>query len=141
MLARRELSERQVRQRLARKGHDAGEIESAVARLIETSAIDDNRMAAAIARTQTSVRRRGRLRVKREIEQAGISPAAARRAVDDVFGDLDDAALLEAALRKRLRGRDKIADQGEFRRLYRYLITQGFEHDRVMKALQARSVK
>ena len=46
-------------------------------------------------------------------------------------------ALLESALRKRLRGRETIADQREFQRLFRYLIGQGFESDRVMKALKA----
>ena len=39
---------------------------------------------------------------------------------------------------KRLRGREAIADEAEFRRLYRYLIAQGFEADAVMKALNAR---
>ena len=54
------------------------------------------------------------------------------------FGTVDDEALLEASLGKRLRGRDTIDDDREFQRLYRYLISQGFESDRVMKALTAR---
>jgi len=41
------------------------------------------------------------------------------------------------ALRKQLRGRETIADEREFARLFRYLIGQGFESDRVMKALKA----
>src|SRR5580704_17352524 len=135
MLGRRELSEAQVRQRLARRQHAPDAIDSAVARLREERAIDDVRTAEAIARTQTSVKRRGRLRVRRQIEQAGIQPATARRAVDEVFAALDPDALLEASLAKRLRGREQIADQAELARLYRYLIGQGFEPDRVMAAL------
>src|SRR5262245_42514117 len=100
MLARRELSELQVRQRLARKGHDAGAIDEAVARLREERAIDDARVAEAIARTETSLRRRGKLRVRMQIQRAGISSAAAKRAVDDVFEAIDDEALLEASLAK-----------------------------------------
>jgi regulatory protein len=138
MLARRELSEMQVRQRLARKGHDRDAIEAAIARLREERAIDDTRVAEAIARTETSVRRRGRLRVRMQIQRAGISNATAKRAVDDLFETIEDDALLEASLAKRLRGRDTIADDREFQRLYRYLIGQGFESDRVMKALSAR---
>jgi regulatory protein len=138
MLARRELSEAQVRQRLARKGHDADAIDAAVSRLREERALDDARVAEAIARTQTTVRRRGKLRVRREIESAGITGATARRAVDEVFESLDPDALLQASLAKRLRGREAIADEAEFRRLYRYLIAQGFEIDAVMKALNAR---
>jgi len=138
MLARRELSELQVRQRLARNGHDADAIDEAIARLREERAIDDERVAEAIARTETSVRRRGKLRVRMQIERAGIAKATAKRAVDDVFDAIDGAALLEASLAKRLRGRETIADDREFQRLYRYLIGQGFESDRVLKTLNAR---
>jgi regulatory protein len=138
MLGRRELSELQVRQRLARKGHDADAIDEAVARLREERAIDDERVAEAIARTETSVRRRGKLRVRMQIERAGIAKPTAKRAVDDLFDTIDDAALLEASLAKRLRGRETIADDREFQRLYRYLIGQGFESDRALKALNAR---
>jgi regulatory protein len=136
MLARRELSEAQVRQRLARKGHEPGAIDTAVARLRDERAIDDTRVAGAIARIEASVKRRGRLRVRRKIEQAGIASATARRAVDDTFESIDDEALLEASLAKRLRGRQPIADQTEFRRLYRYLLGQGFDPDRVLAALK-----
>jgi len=138
MLARRELSEAQVRQRLARRGHDADAIDQAIAKLRAERAIDDARVAESIARTETAIRRRGRLRVRRQIESAGIADATARRAVDEVFAAIDDEALLEASLAKRLHGRDTIADDREFARLYRYLVGQGFEADRVMKILEAR---
>ena len=138
MLARRELSEMQVRQRLARKGHEPQAIDEAVARLRAERALDDNRVADAIARTETSLRRRGKVRVRMQIERAGISKETAKRAVDDVFGAIDDRALLQASLAKRLRGRDTIEDDRAFQRIYRYLIAQGFESDQVMQALSAR---
>ncbi|HEY3043195.1 MAG TPA: RecX family transcriptional regulator, partial [Vicinamibacterales bacterium] len=99
-------------------------------------AIDDARVAEAIAHTETTVRRHGKLRVRRQIEQAGIAPATARSAVDSVFEAIDDQALLEASLGKRLSGRETIADEREFGRLFRYLVGQGFEPDRVMTALR-----
>ena len=138
LLARRELSAQQVRQRLARKGHDADAIDAAIARLREERAIDDARVAEAIARTETAVRRRGKMRVRMQIERAGIAKAVAKHAVDEVFGALDENALLEASLAKRLRGRARITDDREFQRLYRYLIGQGFDTDRVMRALEQR---
>jgi len=138
MLARRELSEAQVRQRLTRKGHEADAIDEAVDRLRAERAIDDNRVAEAIARTETAIRRRGRLRVSQQIQRAGIDKATATRALDDVFGALDPDALIEASLARRLRGRERIADDREFQRLYRYLVGQGFESDRVIRLLAAR---
>jgi regulatory protein len=138
MLARRELSEAQIRQRLARRGHQALEVDAAVARLKQERKLDDARAAETIARTQAAVRRRGRLRVRRELEHAGIGSGDARRAIDEVFGSIDEDALLEAALARRLRGRATIADDSEFQRLARYLAAQGFEPDRIMTALRAR---
>src|SRR4051812_15236799 len=67
MLGRRELSETQVRQRLARKGHEPDAIDEAVERLRMERAIDDARVAEAIAHTETAVRGRGRLRVRQQI--------------------------------------------------------------------------
>ena len=72
MLARRELSVAECRSRLARKEHSEGEIDAAVARLIEAGALDDRRVADAFARTAINVRGRGRLRIQRELQAKGI---------------------------------------------------------------------
>ena len=138
MLSRRELSEAQVRQRLARRQHDAAAIDDAIARLKDARSIDDARTAAAIAQTELAVRRHGRLRARRQIESAGIAPSLARQAVDAAFAEVEDDDLLAAALDTRLRGRTEIADDREAQRLYRYLIGQGFESDRVVAALRRR---
>ena len=138
MLARRELSEMQVRQRLARRAHEPHEIDEAIERLRGERALDDARVAEAIARTEASLRKRGKLRVRMQIERAGISKATARRAVDETFEGIDDAALLEASLAKRLRGRETIDDDRELERLYRYLTSQGFESGKVLQALERR---
>src|SRR3954471_23401061 len=136
MLGRRELSEKQVRQRLARKEYEPDAIDEAVARLREERAINDQRVAEAIARMETGIRKRGKVRVRMQIERAGIAKDTAKAAIDEVFGSIDDAALLESSLRKRLRGRESIADDREYARLFRYLIGQGFESDRVAAALR-----
>ena len=138
MLGRRELSEKQVRERLARKAYEPDEIDEAVTRLREERAINDQRVAEAIARMETGIRKRGKVRVRMQLERAGIAKETAKQAIDSVFEGIDDEALIEASLRKRLRGRDTIADDREFQRLFRYLVGQGFESDRVMQALRAR---
>jgi regulatory protein len=138
MLARRELSEAQVRQRLARKGHDEDAVERAVARLKAEGAIDDARVAEAMAHSAVSIKRRGPRRIRQEIEQAGIARGLARQATEAIFDEVDAGALLERSLAARLRGRARIADRAEFRRLYRYLTAQGFESDAILAALTAR---
>jgi len=141
LLGRRELSESQIRERLTRRKHDPRAVDAAVTRLREERSIDDVRVAEAIARSQTSLRKRGKLRVRLQIERAGIDAATARRVVDEVFADLDADGLLDAALARRLRPGDDIADDRAFNRLYRYLVGQGFEPDRVMALLRTRRLK
>ena len=136
MLGRRELSEAQVRQRLAKRGHDEDSIDAAVMRLKSDRSLDDARVAGAIARSEISLRKRGKLRVRRRIEAAGIAAETAQRAVDETFQEIDGDALIAAALDKRLRGRTRIEDDREFQRLYRYLASQGFESDRIVSLLR-----
>jgi regulatory protein len=136
-LARRELSERQLRQRLSKRGHPDDDIDRAVARLLEDGSLDDARVAGAIARSQLSLKRRGRLRVRREIEAAGISPALAEQAIADAYADVDDDALIAAAIERRL-GSHSLDDERVMARVFRYLVGQGFDSGRAMSALRAR---
>ena len=136
-LARRELSEAQIRQRLSRRGFTTDDIDDAVTRLRQDGSLDDARVAAAIARSQLSIRKRGARRVRREIEAAGIAPSLAERAVAEVYADVDAEALLTAAIDRRL-GPRRLGDDREMARLYRYLVGQGFESDRAMAALRKR---
>ena len=139
MLGRRELSEAQLRQRLLRRQHDPDAIEAALTRLKSDRSLDDERVAGAIARSETNLKKRGRYRVTRQIEAAGIASSIAKRVVDETFAAIDGDDLLVQALGRRLRGRTSIADDREFQRLYRYLVAQGFEPDRVLALLRSRS--
>jgi len=136
-LARRELSEAQIRQRLSRRGFLPDDIDTAIARLRADGSLDDARVATAIARSQLSLKKRGERRVRREIEAAGIASALAERAVAEVYGEVDADALLAAAIDRRL-GTRRLDDAREMARLSRYLVGQGFESDRAMAALRAR---
>ena len=136
MLARRELSEAQLRERLLRRQHGPDAIQAALTRLKSERNLDDERVAGAIARSETNLKKRGRFRVTRQIEAAGIASSIAKRVVDETFAAIDGDALLEQALARRLRGRTRIEDDRELQRLYRYLVAQGFESDRVMALLR-----
>jgi regulatory protein len=140
MLARRELSEAQIRERLRRKDHDAGSVNEAVARLRAAGAIDDRRVAVSAARTEAQVRSRGRAYVLRRLAALGIPAELAADAVGEVFGALDESALLARALARRLRGPSSaISDSAHFRRLYQQLVRQGFSPPAVISALKART--
>jgi regulatory protein len=136
MLARRELSVEGVRARLLDRDHSREEVDAAIARLLESGALDDGRVARAHARTSAGVKGRGRLRVMRELLAMGIAQDVAAAAVADVFGELDERALIARALQKKLRGRPRVTDAAEHARLYQYLMRQGFTPAGVVAALR-----
>jgi regulatory protein len=140
MLARRELSEAQLRERLARKEHEAEAIDAAIARLRETGAVDDRRVALAAARTEAAVKSRGRSRVLLKLHALGIPPDIAEAAADEVLGALDESVLVARAIDRRLRPAGAtIRDAAHFRRLLQQLIRQGFSPALAIRALKARA--
>jgi regulatory protein len=136
LLARRELSVAECRARLADKEHPGQEIDAAITHLIETRALDDNRVARAYARTALSIKGRGRLRVQRELQAKGIGRDVVAAAVAEVFGDADEGSMVTRAIQKRLRGRTVLKDRAESARLYQYLMRQGYTPAAVMTALR-----
>ena len=149
-LARRELSERQVRDRLSKREYDDDAIDEAVARLRTERALDDRRVALASARSAVRLKGRGRERVRRAVESLGISRDLARAAVDEVFTEIDESALIARALDKRwprpaaattgtsTDSEPAAPDRREIQRIYHSLLRQGFPADRVMQAIRAR---
>jgi regulatory protein len=137
LLARRELSTGQLRERLTRRELSRSEIETAIARLTSERAVDDVRTALAYARRAAEVKLRGKGRARREIEDIGIDATTARRAVDEVFNEIDEQSVLDRALAKRLNG--PIRDRAQFRRLNQALLRQGFPADRIAAALLSRA--
>ena len=137
MLGARELSEVQVRTRLLRRKFEAAEIDEAVERLRNDGTLDDRRVAVAAARVESSIRHRGRARVLQKIRQLGIANSTAESAVTEVFADVDEGALLDRALERRLRGKTpKSLDEKGRARIVRGLVGQGFSIEAILKRLR-----
>lgn len=135
LLARRELSTAQVRERLARQGFDGDALEAALARLRRAGALDDLRTARALAHRSASVRLHGRRRAVQELQGRGIERSLALYAVEATYRELDEHDLIERALARRLRG--PIDSPATLRRLYQYLVRQGFDGAAAQAALRA----
>ena len=138
LLSRRELSTRQLRERLARRKFDRDAIDAAVERLTRDRTVDDRRVAVASARMEAAIKGRGKRRVLQSIQRLGVSADVAEAAVAEVYGDLDEAALLDRAIEKRLKGTPvrELDDKGKAR-LIRHLVAQGFDPSQVFARLRA----
>jgi regulatory protein len=139
LLSRRELSVAQLRQRLARRKFESREIEDAIARLTEDNSLDDRRVAVAAARLEGTIKNRGRRRVLQRVQQMGVSASVAKGAVDEVFADIDEKALLDRAIDKKLKSANpRELDEKAKARLVRSLAGQGFDLDQIYERLRAR---
>lgn len=136
LLARRELSVADLRTRLLDREHSPDETEEAVAKLLETGALDDGRVARAYARTASKIKGRGRVRVTRELQAMGIPRDVIAEAVAEVFGDVDERAMIDRAIQKKLRGGPKPVTMQDRARLYQFLMRQGFTPAAVSAALR-----
>jgi regulatory protein len=137
LLSARELSEAQLRTRLQRREFEADAIDAAVTRLKEDRTLNDRRVAVALARMESAIKHRGRSRVLQKIRQAGIDGDTAEDAVREVFEEVDEGALLDRALERRLRGKTakELDDKGRAR-VVRGLVAQGFRLEAVLEKMK-----
>ncbi len=136
-LTARELSEAQVRARLAEKGYTDTAIAPAVERLLQDRTLDDRRAATAVARTEARVRRHGPHRVMGKLMAMKIDRDLAKEIVKEQFGEEDADALLDKTLEIRLRGNpDRLTDPRERRKILAYLVRQGFSASSASTAIR-----
>jgi SOS response regulatory protein OraA/RecX len=91
-----------------------------------------------VARLESAIKHRGRARVMQKVRQAGIDADTAEDAVREVFEDVDETALLERALERRLRGKTpRELDEKGRARIVRGLVAQGFRLESVLNRLKS----
>lgn len=135
LLARRDLSEGEVRDRLRRNGHDEGEIGETVSRLLECGYLDDRALARNCART----RHHGPLAAAARLRKRQIPEELARWAIREEFSEGIEAGRAETTLARLRKNRRAPTDRGtherERQRLYRGLISRGFSREAAGRAL------
>lgn len=135
----RELSKLQVRQRLQRRGVDADVADEIIAWLMDLGALNEDRLALAAARRETSIRGRGPVRARLALKALGLGDATVQAALDTTLAQVDVDALLERAIDKRLRGQPAgKLDRATFRRIAAALVRQGFDGQTVIDRLRRR---
>jgi regulatory protein len=137
MLAARPRSEGQLREKLlARTGFEASEVEECIARLKELGYLDDRRFAQNYAAYRSNNRPVGRLRLARELAAKKVGRDAIRAALDCVSDAAAEEALIDRAIRKRVRTKGRPASPAESKRLFDHLARLGFEHDLIVRKIR-----
>lgn len=127
LLSYRQRSEREIRERLARKGVTADTVDLVVERLRGSGLLDDTAFAASFAESRDRTSPRSRRLIAAELQAKGVNGSVAEQSAEAI--DEADAAYRAGSRRvKTLAG----ATEAEFRRrLGDFLLRRGFEYEMV----------
>lgn len=136
LLAARPRSEDQVRERLqARFPDDA--VEECIARLKELGYINDARFAHSYASNRVSSRGMGRSRLARELASKRVAESTIEEALDLVFDEVSEEALIDRAIEKRVRTHGRPLDRASAKRMFDHLARLGFGYGLILRKLKA----
>jgi regulatory protein len=123
LLGRREHSARELKAKLARKGHAKDEIAGAVGKLTDRSYQSDDRFGVSIARARVA-QGYGPFRIRAELKSHGLSDAIVRAAIAST--EADWSAIAAAQLKRRF-GAKPSDDNEERGRRAQFLLRRGFD--------------
>jgi len=138
---RRSYSVHEMREYLARRAENEEHVGSVLKKLKEFQYLDDARYARDYARIHAQQRHQGKFRIARELRGRGIPDKHIEAALEAVFAETDEAALVRARLERRLRQikgpLDDPLDEKTRASLYRNLLRAGFSSDVIRTELRA----
>ena len=139
MLAARARSSAELCRLLVRKGEEQSIAELVVARLQQRGLVDDAAFAMAFVRSKVVVARHSKRRVQMELARKGVAREVSDAAIRHVFEDegVDQAELVEAVARKKLRTLGGVEPAVRRRRVYAFLARRGYDGDDIRRAMEA----
>jgi regulatory protein len=139
-LMRRAYSIHEMKQYLERRATDKTGVTVVIMKLQQMSYLDDAKYARDYARLHANSRRQGRFRIARELRARGVPDGEIDAALDSVFAETDETALVRTRIERKLaslRGRaNSPIDQKKLASLSRSLMAAGFSADLIRKEIQ-----
>lgn len=135
-LKRKPMSRCQVEQLLRERGHDAGVIDQAIARLCELRMIDDAALAVELLREMQKNRPAGSAMLRAKLEQRGLDAGAIDNALRG--SDSPQAARQQAmrVARMKLKAMARLDPATQARRLWAALARRGFDEQIVEQVVR-----
>jgi regulatory protein len=138
ILAARPQSEKQLRGRLLEKSWaEPAMVDDCLARLKELGYVNDRHFAHSYASSRVSGRAVGRSRVARELRGKKVSAETIEEALDTVYDEVGEEALIDRAIEKRIRTHGNPTDRNGAKRMFDYLVRLGFGYDLILRKLRA----
>lgn len=118
----------QVREKLLTYKLPSAEVESILATLVEERFVDDARYVESFIRGKVNAKRWGRIKLKAALLQKRIAPSL----IDEKLQDIDNEKYMEN-LRYLIEKWKSLNREEERPKLYRYLLSKGYESNLIMK--------
>jgi regulatory protein len=131
LLAMRNRTSRELRDRLGRHGFPPPIIEDVLQELQAEGYLDDCKYALGWARYRLEKKPLGRRRLAWELRQRGVSSETIAEVLHELYAEFDEAVLAERAIRKRFLGVRGLQSPIDQQRCSRHLISLGFEAEMV----------
>lgn len=137
MIARKARTQKEARSRLYEKGFHKDAVEYAISAVSAYGYLDDEEYAKAYI--ENAMRNKGGYRVKRELQLKGVSDEDAAEALFE----LDSETELESAkvLAVKYLKSKKVLDEKVKEKLFRFLVSRGYDYDTIKKAMKAVSAE
>ena len=128
----------ELRERLLEKSWaDAEAVARVIARLQELGYLNDEQYAEQYANSRLATKPLGRSRLRRDLQRKKISSTVINQALEDVYTEHDESALIDQAIAKRTRLRGKPTTREEAKKLCDHLLRLGFRYDLVVGKVRA----
>jgi regulatory protein len=139
-LATRAHSTGELRRKLTGRAERAADVEDVITRLRDYGYLNDGRFAESYAGARLENQGLGKSRVLRDLRERKVSAGLAQRAVDRVYGKVDESELIANFIRRKVRTKapllEALEDPKELASAYRKLVRAGFSPANVIVSLK-----
>jgi regulatory protein len=137
LLAAKPRSVAELRERLLERCSSKTIVETVIARLREYGYLDDEKFAVGYASSKVRQQPIGRRRLEQSLARKKVERSVADEALDQVFAETSEEALIDRAIEKRTRLRGRPKTRAEAKSLFDYLLRQGFPFEMVGDKVRA----
>lgn len=125
-------SEKEIREKIIKKGYSETECEEAIAFCREYGYIDDKRFAEHFVHDCTEIKKFGKWRIGQELRLKGVSDEIIEEALLNVN---DEETLLKDEMERRFGNLD-FSDRKVKNKVYGYFFRRGFASDDILRAME-----
>lgn len=133
LLEQMDRTEQQLREKLRFSEYPESCVDDAIAYVKSFHYLDDQRYAEAFTRYKKE--KLSRQQIKQKLMRKGVSRDIVADAIETEY-DVDESVHIRSLLEKKHFSNDE-ADEGEFRRVYNYLLRRGFRSSDIIKEMRS----